>query len=61
MSECLSKVPPKSLNHRVSINCTQLEPPTYEAIIRYPRDIAIDLNHWIYHQDKHVGIHTWYG
>ena len=32
----------------------------HETIIRYPRDIAIDLNHWLYHQDKHVGIDTWW-
>jgi hypothetical protein len=39
---------------------TQLKPPTHEAIIRYPRDIAIGINHWVYHQDKHIGVDTWY-
>lgn len=39
---------------------TELKPPSVEIAIRYPPDISIGINHWVYHQDKHVNVDTWY-
>ena len=36
----------------------RLRPPTHEITIRTPPDVKIDLNHWVYHQDRHAA--TWY-
>lgn len=35
-----------------------LKTPSHEITIRTPPDVKVDLNHWVFHQDKYTA--TWY-
>lgn len=45
---------------RVLLGNDQARTPSHEVVIRYPRDIKIDMNHWVYHQDRRSPIDTWF-
>lgn len=59
MAQLLALRPDQILDYQ-SVFGTNVKPPSHEFTIRYPRDVKVDLNHWVYHADKHTKISTWY-